>query len=400
MDPLLYLKAIVPPFLYATTNHFDNILLSKYFKEGGVGTLILFSALLSILALPILVWIDPTILEVSTKHVLFLALVGFINVLLLWCYLQAMNVDEPTVVIIYYQLVPVIALFLSWWWLGEVITYWQLFAMFVIIAGSSLLTVAMDDDGKVRFSNWKTGAYMFVASACWATESTLFKVVALEENPWRSLFWEHVALVVIGMALFTLVPHYRRQFLIALRVNSKPVSDLRKQERSAPVLKVLLIVVAMASLMFVFQPVLMLALGLLVLLVIMPIIGLNVLNEVLYMLGNSVAAFVVVLIPVSLTLLMNSFQPIFVLLIGGLFYALVRFRILTTLANALAWIAKRRLVGVESIGGMVMLKLSDVTTRMHLTLAEVQHVDGRNMGVKLLAIAITGAGAMMLGDWW
>jgi drug/metabolite transporter (DMT)-like permease len=114
--------------------------------------------------------------------------------------------------------------------------------------------------------------------------------------------------VVIGLLMFTFIRHYRTSFLNALRVNSKPI------------------------------------------------LGLNVLNEGLYISGNYVAALVVVMIPVSLTLLMNSFQPLFVLVIGLLLTVLF--------PNS----------GVE-------------------------YINRRNMVQKLLAIALTGAGVLLLGGY-
>ena len=37
--------ALIGPFMYALTNHIDKILLEKYFKNNGVGTIILFSSI-------------------------------------------------------------------------------------------------------------------------------------------------------------------------------------------------------------------------------------------------------------------------------------------------------------------------------------------------------------------
>lgn len=267
MSALIFLAALIAPLLYAFCNHIDKILLDGYFKEGGVGTLILFSSLLSLMALPIICLIDPSVLRIGLPEFAILALVGVLNVGLLFAYLQAMSEDEPTVVIIFYQMVPVFGLVLGNLVLGETVTGIQLVAMALIMAGSVIMTIATDADGRIVF-RLKTFGLMAVASLCWAGESTLFKMVALEENVFRSLFWENFFVVVIGIVIFITVRHYRQNFLLALKVNSKPI------------------------------------------------LGLNVLNESLYMVGNASASFVVVLIPVALNLLMNSFQPIFVFAIG------------------------------------------------------------------------------------
>lgn len=307
MELSIFILAVLSPFLYATTNHIDNILLKRYFKEGGVGALILISALLSVFALPILVLIDPTVLDVDWTSRFILFGVGLLNAILLWAYLQALNSDEPTVVIIFYQIVPVLGLVLGYLVLGETITTDQLIAMGTIILGAIILTVALDEDGVIVF-RLRTAAYMTIASFCWAAESTVFKLVALEENPTRSFFWEHTALVAIGLLIYALVPRYRNSFKSAIRLNSKPI------------------------------------------------LGLNFLNEGFYIAGNYVAAIVVIMIPVSMTLLMNSFQPIFVLLIG--------------------------------------LALTILLPKI-----QVEHVNGRNLWQKLIAIALTGAGTYWLGLW-
>lgn len=307
MELAIFIFAVLSPLLYAATNHLDNILLKRYFKEGGVGTLILVSALLSVFALPVLAVIDPTVFDVDWNSRFILFGVGILNAILLWAYLQALSSDEPTVVIIFYQTVPVLGLILGYLVLGETITTDQMIGMGTIIAGAIILTVALDEDGVIVF-RWRTAMYMMIASLCWATESTIFKMVALEQNPTRSFFWEHAALVVIGVLIFALVPHYRDSFRKAIRLNSKPI------------------------------------------------LALNFLNEGLYITGNYVAAIVVVLIPVSLTLLMNSFQPIFVLLIG--------------------------------------LVLTIVLPKI-----QVEHVSSRNLWQKLMAIALTGLGTYWLGIW-
>ena len=37
--------ALIGPLMYALTNHIDKILLEKYFKNGGIGTILLFNSL-------------------------------------------------------------------------------------------------------------------------------------------------------------------------------------------------------------------------------------------------------------------------------------------------------------------------------------------------------------------
>lgn len=259
--------ALIGPLFYALTNHIDKILLEKYFKESGVGTLILFSSLLSIIAIPFLFLIDPDILAVDTMSIFVLAIVGVLNVMVLWFYLLALKDEEASVAIVFYQLVPVFGYGLGYVILGEVLSTIQLAAMAIIILGTSIISFEIDAENNFKLRR-QTIFFMTGAATFWALESVIFKAVALEVNVWRSLFWEHVVLVIVGVVIFLCIRSYRENFLSALRQNSKGI------------------------------------------------LSLNVLNESLYMLGNIALAYAYMLAPIALVLLTDSFQPIFVLAIG------------------------------------------------------------------------------------
>ena len=261
-----FLLAITGPFLYAITNHIDKNLLAKYFKEGGVGTLILFSALLSVLPIPIFYLLDPSVLEVTNRALGTLLTVGLLHLALLWFYLKALEDEEATVVIIFYQIVPIMGLLFGWGVLGETINKMQGLAMFIVLIGTSLVAFETIDN-KIKFK-WNTIKYMLLASVCWAAGDTLFKYVALEQNVVRSLFWEHVVLVLAGVVIFILVPMYRKHFMIALQKNSTAI------------------------------------------------LSLNILNEVIYIGANVVMAFPLLMVPVGILLLSDTFQPLFVLIIA------------------------------------------------------------------------------------
>ncbi len=262
-----FLIALIGPFLYALTNHIDKLLLEKYFKKGGVGTIILISAFLSVLAIPILFFIDPSVVFVGGRNMLLLAAVGILNVGVLWCYLLPLKNDEASIVIIFYQLIPVFGGVLGYLVLGERLTTVQLLAMALIILGTSLVSFEIDSNNKFTL-RLGTIIPMSAAAFLWALESVIFKAVALEENLCRSLFWEHVMLLLCGVLIFLLVRSYRVSFLLALKSNSTAI------------------------------------------------LSLNVANESLYILGNIASAFAYMLAPIGLVLLAESYQPIFVLGIG------------------------------------------------------------------------------------
>jgi drug/metabolite transporter (DMT)-like permease len=189
------------------TNHIDKILLEKYFKEGGVGTLILVSSLLSAVALPFLFFADTGVFSISVTHTLTLITVGILNILVLWFYLMALKDEEASVAIVFYQLVPVFGLVMSYFLLDEVLTKIQLIAMSIVILGTTIIAFEVDGENNFKLRK-QTVTYMTLASLCWAAGSVIFKYVALEENVVRSLFWEHLTLTVVGILIFIFVKSY------------------------------------------------------------------------------------------------------------------------------------------------------------------------------------------------
>jgi drug/metabolite transporter (DMT)-like permease len=262
--------ALIGPLLYAFTNFIDKLLLEKYFKNGGVGTLVLISSLISVFVLPFIFLLDNTVFSVGYTQILTLAVVGILNVVVIWCYLLALRDEEASIVVVFYQLVPVFGSILGYFILGEVLSQIQLIAMAIIIFGTTIISFEIDAENKFKLRR-KTIFLMLVAALAWAIESVLFKAVALEENLWRSVFWEHLMMTIVGLLIFIFIRSYRENFLSAMRDNSRRI------------------------------------------------LSLNVLNETIYIVGNIVVAFTYLLAPVGLVLLTESFQPIFVFMLGIFF---------------------------------------------------------------------------------
>lgn len=260
--------ALIGPFLYALTNYIDKFILEKYFKKSGIGTILIFSSLAAAFALPLFFYMDRTILDVSLANILILAISGMLNVGVLWCYLIALRDEETSVVIVFYQIVPVLGSILGYFLLGEVLTHMQLIAMAIIILGTTIIAFEIDSDNHFKLRKKSTIIPMLGASFFWALGGTFFKMVALEENLWRSLFWETLMLVLSGVGIFIFIRSYRENFIAAFKSNSKNI------------------------------------------------LSLSILNEFIYISGNVAVAYAYLLAPVGLVLLTESFQPIFVLIIG------------------------------------------------------------------------------------
>lgn len=299
--------ALVGPLLYAMTNLIDKILLDKYFKNNnrGAGTILIFSSAFSAFALPFFFFADKAIFTVGGLQIFILAIVGILNALVLLFYLIAIKDEEASIVVVFYQLVPVIGAILSYFILGEVLTKIQIIAMLIVILGTTIISFEIDSESKFKLRK-KTILPMLAAAFCWALGSVLFKFVALEENIWRSLFWEHLMLTVIGVSIFVFLGPYRKSFLSVIQNNSKSV------------------------------------------------LSLSFLNEALYVSGNIIIAFAYMLAPIGLVLLTESFQPIFVLAIG-LFFTIFFPKILSEKVKAKHVLQKIIAICITGIGTYLLL---------------------------------------------
>lgn len=262
-----FLLALIGPILWSIVNHLDKYLLEKYFKEGGVGALMIFSSITGVFVLPFVYLIHSEIWNISLTHKMLMVLVGIAGALALLCYFYALEQDEASVVVVFYQLIPVFGYILSYFLLGEVLNKTQLIAMFLILAGAIIISFEIDEENKFKLRK-KTALLMLVSVFLFSLDSVLFKFVAIQENFWISTFWEYVGLGLVGIFLFVFLRSYRNEFLKMIKINKTKI------------------------------------------------LSINITNEVLTIVGNITFAYAYMLAPVALVLLVNAYQPIFVFVIG------------------------------------------------------------------------------------
>lgn len=91
---------------------------------------------------------------------------ALLDIVLLWAYLNAMQRDESSRVIVYYQLVPIFGILAGRAFLGEVISNDQLVAMGIVIFGTTIVSLE-NVEGRFRFKG-RTVGFMLLACACWS----------------------------------------------------------------------------------------------------------------------------------------------------------------------------------------------------------------------------------------
>ena len=216
MNP--YLLALAVPFLWSSVNYADKFLLSRYFKEKGIGTLLLYSSLFGIFAATGIAIFNPGVLDVSLSTMGILILVGFIQTAWIALYLLALDEGEASTIVPFFQLIPLFAYFFGVFFLGETFTTIKIIGGIIILLGTGVLSFEMNNDGKLEFKG-KIALYMFISCFLAALIPTLFKLTSLEIGLWDAAFWRYVGFGLSGFILFALHRGYRRSFIESLRTD-------------------------------------------------------------------------------------------------------------------------------------------------------------------------------------
>ena len=170
--------ALAAPALYAATNHIDKYLLQRYFKSGEVGSLVLFSSLFSIFALPIIYLVQPAVFLIRQTEIVALMLSGALAILALILYFYALERDEASIVVPFYQTIPIFSFILGYFILGETLNIKEIFACLLIIGGAVVLSLDLTK-GKIGVK-FAVVVFMLGASLLFAVNGVIFKFVALE----------------------------------------------------------------------------------------------------------------------------------------------------------------------------------------------------------------------------
>jgi drug/metabolite transporter (DMT)-like permease len=258
--------ALLAPALYAATNHIDKYLLSRYFKSGEVGSLVLFSSLFSFFALPIIYFIEPAVFSVRTIEIFALVTSGALAILALVLYFYALERDEASVIVPFYQTIPIFSFILGYFILGETLQFKSILGCLLIIIGAATLSLDLTKE-KIKVKTLIV-FYMLGASFLFAVNGVIFKLVALESGFWTSAFWSFFGRVAIGILIYFFVKSYREQFWQVIHMNKASV------------------------------------------------ILINSFNETIYIIADGILYFASLLAPIAIVMTVNSVQPLFVLIFG------------------------------------------------------------------------------------
>lgn len=256
-----FLIALIPPALWSATNHLDKYLIGKFFKGGGVGALMVFSSLIGLFLLPFIAFFHPEVLVFSAKNIL-IAANGFLYILAILPYFYALDKDEASTCVPLFQFVPVFSYILAYFVLGETLSSNQLLGGLFIVAGA--IGISLDLSGKkIKFKK-EVFWLMMLSSLIFALNFLFFKYFAVQSSFWFTSFWEYVGFAVFAFLLMVFVKSYREQFITVMKTNRAVV------------------------------------------------LGLNGANEVINIIAKVSFNFASLLTPITITWIVNGFQPLFV----------------------------------------------------------------------------------------
>lgn len=264
-----FIVALGAPFVWSLVNYCDKIILSRYFKGGGSGALMIF---VGVIALPLSIILgvsNPQLFSVSLPDILVLIGSGLLYNVGVLLYLKALETDDVSRVVPFWQLVPVFAYFLGIFILGEQLVSAKLFGGLIVILGTVLLSIKLSGTEKFTFHK-KTSLIMVTSSFVLALGYVIFKD-GDGGDFWISMFWNQIGMLVFG-AICALVPSYRNEFIDVIKQNSAGV------------------------------------------------LGLNIVEQIVEIVGIFINNFALLLAPAALVMLVEyTAQPLFVFIEGVLF---------------------------------------------------------------------------------
>jgi len=208
--------AILATVFFSIGNMFDKHLLDKYMKGAG-GFIMLAIGVSSLTLIGIISFFGIELLTFFQTSLILLA--GILLVLAYLLYAKALELEDASLIIPLFQMVPIFLLISGFLFLGENLTLTQIIAFVIIFIGSLILGV--EEFSMKIFKIKKAFWYMFFASILLAISPTIFKFFVLELGFLTTITYDIMGQVVGALGLF-LVPAYRKELFDTIKsINSR-----------------------------------------------------------------------------------------------------------------------------------------------------------------------------------
>lgn len=208
--------ALCGPILWAISTHLDKYLVERYFKDADVAVLLLFTALMGLVLMPIIAFFEPTVFQRDLLSIALMTLSGLLYMGGIYFYLRALQSHEASVVAPFFQSSPLFGYVLAYLVLGETLTGRQLAGLALIVFG--VLSVSIVGGRHRERFRWKLAALMLTCGFVMSLSTLIFKAFAVKDEFWATTFWMFAGEALFGIG-FLCIGSYRQQFLDLLRRN-------------------------------------------------------------------------------------------------------------------------------------------------------------------------------------
>ena len=205
------------PVLWAISTHLDKYLVEQYFKHSDVAVLLLFTAFIGVLLLPLIAFYEPAITSPGLGSIVLIMCSGILYIGALLFYLRALQSEEASVVSPFFQAAPLFGYVLAYLFLGETLSIQQMAGGITIVVGTLIVSVRFERN--VGVFKLRLAALMLACGLALALGGLIFKFFAIRAEFWTTTFWVLVGQAVFGCALLTFAS-YRRQLLAVLHANA------------------------------------------------------------------------------------------------------------------------------------------------------------------------------------
>jgi len=206
------LFAFSGPILWALSTHLDKYLVERFFKESNTAVLLVFTALVGALLLPLIWTCEPRVVELPIASILLMLLSGLLYMTALFFYLRAIQTEEASVVAVFFQAAPLFGYVLGYLVLGETLSLTQTVGGILVILGALMASVRLDAPG-TAFKG-KLVALMLGCALTMSVSSLIFKLFSVRAEFWTTTFWMLAGQAIFGAGLFAIARLRRQLFTL------------------------------------------------------------------------------------------------------------------------------------------------------------------------------------------
>src|SRR6201996_5642303 len=176
--------ALCGPILWAISVHLDKYLVERYFKNADVIVLLIITALIGLLLMPIIAWFVPGVFRLDPRSMALMTLSGVFYMTGITFYLRALQGHDASMVAPFFQSSPLFGYILAYLVLGETLTPRQLLGGALIIVGALFVSIRIapphpspaSGGGEGRGFKTRLAVLMVTCGFIMALASLIFKV--------------------------------------------------------------------------------------------------------------------------------------------------------------------------------------------------------------------------------